>query len=131
MTEPEPEPELSPYEAMIREPDLIDHFYYDHAGQPMTVEAWGDAFTDYEACKLAVTTIGDTRVITMWLGTADERADNGLPLIFGSIIKYGTASVQTIMNDDTWGEEIRTPTADAAMIAHRLLVSKVRTEPRR
>ena len=99
-----------------KDPADLPYLFYDRDGQPMTVEAWAVDSLDLDGRTLAVSRIGDIRVMTCWLGTADERADNGLPLIYGSIIKMG----------DEWGEEIRTPTQEAAMLAHELLVSRIR-----
>jgi hypothetical protein len=79
----------------------------------MTVQEWGAAFEDYENRVVALTTIGDATVLTLWIGRDDDPFRQGPPQIFGSIIKRNGEFVSEIM----------TPTEEEAVDAHALLES--------
>ena len=87
--------------------------YYDRHGEPMDLMAWARAFEDAPARTVARTQVGESTVITMWLGMDEDELVP--PRIFGSIIKTGEA----------YRSEIRTCTQEEAMQAHLILVSSL------
>lgn len=63
------------------------HRYFDRAGRPMGLVAWGEAFNDVERRVLARDDIAGRRVVTVWLGYDSSESREGAALIFGSIIQ--------------------------------------------
>jgi len=111
----------------------------DPDGRPMSLDAWSDAFENYEGRVLARDAVGDREVRTLWHGITDgdflvgwshntgifgsticARAPEGSPREF--IPDLSTAS------NGKWGREITTSTKEAALAAHQELLEELRKE---
>jgi len=94
--------------------------FFDHDGQPMSIDEWAHAYEDYASRVLARTQVGEAMVITVWLGFDEDYDNDGAPLIFGSIIKL----------DGKYSDAIRTSTQEQANAAHVELVERVQRRMR-
>lgn len=62
--------------------------YFDRAGEPMSLEAWGTRFGDMEYKRVAFDKVGEVEVSTVWLGL-NHRFNEGPPLIFETMVFGG------------------------------------------
>jgi hypothetical protein len=85
--------------------------YYNRAGESITLAEWATAFEDFEAKRVAKTTVGDAEVSTVWLGL-DHQFGDGPPLIFETMIFGGEH------DQDGW----RYSTEDEAAAGHARVV---------
>jgi hypothetical protein len=91
--------------------------YYSRAGEPITLAEWATAFEDFEAKRVAKTTVGDAEVSTVWLGL-DHQFGDGPPLIFETMI-FGGEHDQ---------EQSRYSTEKQAREGHERIVAVLREE---
>jgi hypothetical protein len=84
--------------------------FFDRHGSRIDVLTWGRMYEDFEGRVIQKTTVGDTVVITVWLGMDEYGTEP--PLIFGSVIHGGKR----------WEHEARSATEQDALVAHGNLV---------
>lgn len=90
--------------------------YYDREGQPITLAAYAELNTD-TYYRVALTTVGDVVVSTVWLGIGQSGA--GLPLIFETLCltdaghpldqvgeRYATEA-EAVAGHERWVAEVR------------------------
>jgi hypothetical protein len=95
-----------------RLPEAERPWYYNRAGEPVSLEEWAHLFEDVSYRRVAETTIGDVWVSTVFLGF-DHQMFDGPPLIFETMIFGG--------NHD--GEQWRYSTEAEALANHRFIVA--------
>lgn len=87
--------------------------YYNRQGHAITLEEWQRLFADPACRNVAFTTIGDSRVSTVWLGIDHNFAEIGHPIIFETMTFNGTET----------GECDRYATEQAALNGHAAAVA--------
>lgn len=87
--------------------------YFDQNGQPITLEQWSEAFTDFETRRIAYDEIGDATVTTVWHGCDYSMTDP--PRIFGTLVQGGALN----------GLEREYATKDDALQGHKSLVQQI------
>ncbi len=93
--------------------------YFDRAGTPISPERWLALLRHYRGATsewyplVAVTTVGEAQVTTLWVGVAIG-SRLGAPLIFETLLLPGATYCT------------RTPTEAAALAAHEAMVARMR-----
>jgi hypothetical protein len=62
---------------------------YDRNGNPITVEKLGLLFGNKGYCRVDFTEVGESRVSTVWLGMDHGYDEEGLPVIFETMVFNG------------------------------------------
>lgn len=62
-------------------------YAYNRQGEPITADEWSDLISDYQYRLVALTTIGNVSVATIWVGI--EPGNLGGPMIFETRITGG------------------------------------------
>jgi hypothetical protein len=90
--------------------------YYDRQGKRLTTEEWARRMETLEYKRVAMDTVGTKRISTVWLGLNHNYFDNGLPLIFETMVFEG----------ESWEDEecVRYSTEAEAIEGHRQMVAK-------
>lgn len=91
--------------------------WYDRQGNPITIDEWERLNTENpEYKRVALDTVGTKRISTVLLGLDHNYFDNGLPLIFETMVFEG----------ESWRDEecVRYSTEAEAIEGHRQMVAK-------
>lgn len=89
--------------------------YYDRAGNPITMDTWIDTYRTPADKRVALTTVGEVNVSTVWLGI-DYRFGDGPPLIFETMVFGGPLDQECD----------RYSTEEQARAGHEAMVARVR-----
>jgi hypothetical protein len=93
--------------------------YYARDGSPLTLEEWMRLHGDLDYKRVALDTVGDVEVSTVWLGLNHEWDDARPPLYFETML-FGA------LDDEAKGRCWRWTTEEAALAGHERIVTALR-----
>lgn len=90
--------------------------YFDREGKPLTTKEWGKLFEDKDYQRIALTTVGDKTVSTVWLGLNHACDGSGLQ-IFETMV----FAKDSWLDEECW----RYATEAEAIVGHHRMVMAV------
>ncbi len=93
--------------------------FYDFEGRPIGVDRWGELFEDFPGRLVAETKVGETTVVTCWIGhPIDDNFTRQPPNIYGTVVFVGHSMREEHPSTD-W---------DSARAMHQQVVDRLRSE---